>query len=229
MSIHRRQLLARSALAAAAAPFALHARAFAGLLADSTPRGTLTAYASEAEMRQALARWQEQSRQRRSGRAARWCGDGFIDDAGGTGHRRAAGRGQERSRRRGGREARRGGRVDHQRADRRRRRGRHRQARGRLPDHPAARTLVHGARRGRCAGADRGGRRLCAGLESERCVVRRAAGVEPRRGGDRLLLRARRHRDRVVRARRRRQPRVPRHASPALVRLLQLAQLRQPA
>ncbi len=66
MSIHRRQLLARSALAAAAAPFALHARAFAGLLADSTPRGTLTAYASEAEMRQALARWQEQSRQRRS-------------------------------------------------------------------------------------------------------------------------------------------------------------------
>ncbi|HYJ99882.1 MAG TPA: beta-propeller domain-containing protein [Burkholderiaceae bacterium] len=66
MSIHRRQLLARSALVAAAAPFALHARAFTSLLADSTPRATLTAYTSEAEMRQALARWQEQSRQRQS-------------------------------------------------------------------------------------------------------------------------------------------------------------------
>jgi hypothetical protein len=66
MSIHRRQLLARSALVAAAAPFALHARAFTGLLAGSTPRATLTAYANEEELRQALARWQERSRQRQS-------------------------------------------------------------------------------------------------------------------------------------------------------------------
>jgi hypothetical protein len=62
MSLSRRHLLARSALLAVAAPLALHARAFA---ADA-PRSTLTAYASESEMRQALARWQEQSRQRRS-------------------------------------------------------------------------------------------------------------------------------------------------------------------
>jgi hypothetical protein len=62
MLFSRRHLLARSALLAVAAPLALHARAFA---ADA-PRSTLTAYASEADMRQALARWQEQSRQRRS-------------------------------------------------------------------------------------------------------------------------------------------------------------------
>jgi hypothetical protein len=62
MSFSRRHLLARSTLLAVAAPFALHARA----LAADAPRATLTAYASEAELRQALARWQEQSRQRRS-------------------------------------------------------------------------------------------------------------------------------------------------------------------
>jgi hypothetical protein len=63
MSINRRHLLAHTALAAAAAPLALHAHAF-GL--GAAPRGTLTAYANEAELRQALARWHEQSRQRRS-------------------------------------------------------------------------------------------------------------------------------------------------------------------
>ncbi|HET9206668.1 MAG TPA: beta-propeller domain-containing protein [Burkholderiaceae bacterium] len=68
MSIHRRQLLARSAFVAAAAPFALHARAFTSLLAGGPPRATLTAYASETEMQQALTRWQERSGQRRSER-----------------------------------------------------------------------------------------------------------------------------------------------------------------
>jgi hypothetical protein len=68
MPIHRRQMLARGALVAAAAPFALHARAFTGLLAQGAPRATLTAYASEDELRQALAHWQEQSRLRRPDR-----------------------------------------------------------------------------------------------------------------------------------------------------------------
>ncbi|MCW5659148.1 MAG: beta-propeller domain-containing protein [Burkholderiaceae bacterium] len=63
MLIHRRQLLARGALFAAAAPYALHAGAFV----DSAAR-TLTAYTSEAELRQALVRWHEQSRQHRSER-----------------------------------------------------------------------------------------------------------------------------------------------------------------
>ncbi len=66
MSIHRRQLLARSAFVAAAAPFAMHARAFTRLLAQGTPHATLTAYAGEAELRQVLTRWQEQSRQRQA-------------------------------------------------------------------------------------------------------------------------------------------------------------------
>lgn len=61
MSFSRRHLLARSALLAVAAPLAMHARAFA-----DAPRSTLTAYGSEADMRQALARWQELSRQKRS-------------------------------------------------------------------------------------------------------------------------------------------------------------------
>lgn len=58
MSIDRRTLLASSLVAAwpLAGPRIAHAQAGA----------TLTAYASEAELRQALARWQEQSRQRRS-------------------------------------------------------------------------------------------------------------------------------------------------------------------
>ena len=51
MSIHRRQLLARCAFAAATAPLAWHARAFAGLLTDGTPRASLTAYASAEDAR----------------------------------------------------------------------------------------------------------------------------------------------------------------------------------
>ena len=66
MSIHRRQLLARSALVAATAPLALHARAFAGLLTAGAPRATLTAYTSEDELRQALTRWRERSAPRRT-------------------------------------------------------------------------------------------------------------------------------------------------------------------
>jgi hypothetical protein len=62
MSINRRHLLAHTALAAVAAPLTLRAHAF-GL--GAAPRGTLTAYANEAELRQALARWHEQSRHRR--------------------------------------------------------------------------------------------------------------------------------------------------------------------
>jgi hypothetical protein len=62
MSINRRHLLAHTALAAVAAPLTLRSHAF-GL--GAAARGTLIAYAGEAELRQALTRWHEQSRQRR--------------------------------------------------------------------------------------------------------------------------------------------------------------------
>ena len=122
------------------------------------------------------------------------------------------------------------GRVDHQRADRRRRRRRHRQARRRPSGDPAPRPAVHGARRRRRAAAGGRCRRLRARQQPGRRLVRRAAGVGPTRGGDRLQLCARRHRDRPVRARRRRQRCAYRATlPPAHLRLLLVAQLREPA
>jgi hypothetical protein len=77
MSIDRRRLLAHTALAAVAAPMALRAHAF-GL--GAAARGTLTAYASEAELRQALARWHEQS-QRGRGESRRREASAMADSA----------------------------------------------------------------------------------------------------------------------------------------------------
>ena len=223
MTIHRRTLLTSSLALAVAGPLAPPARAQAA--------SHLLAYDSEAQLREALERWQQRSQRLRQDGVRR-----RAESAAGARQRGAEqpehGRCQEHGRAGsgaagGGRGGRR--RVDHQRADGRRRRGRHRQARRRLPDRAAARPPVHGARRRRRLAADRRRRRLRAGREPARRLVRRAAGVGPRRGGDRLLVCARRHRDRPVRARRRRRPALPRDASPALVRLLQLAQLREPA
>ena len=72
-------------------------------------------------------------------------------------------------------------------------------------------------------------RRLRAGRRPAWRVVRRAAdlGLDGRR--DRLQLRARRHRDRAVRPRPRRLAGLPRHIPPAQLRLLLVAQLREPA
>jgi hypothetical protein len=64
MSLNRRNLLASAALAACVHPIALRAQAV--VARGATSPATLVAYANEAELRQALGRWHEQSQRQRS-------------------------------------------------------------------------------------------------------------------------------------------------------------------
>ncbi len=120
------------------------------------------------------------------------------------------------------------GRFGHQQPDRRGRRRRHRQGSRRAPGDPAARPAVHRRHRPRRPAPGRRRRRLRPRRQPGRRLVRRDADLRRHHRGDRLQLSARRHRSGPVQHRPRRQPGAPRHLSPALERLLLVAQLRQP-
>ena len=123
--------------------------AIAACALPASGAATMTAYADEAELRQALSAWREKAKREVGTSRAAPSGALMMEAAPATAaapQKAAADSGR---------------RFDHQRADRRRRRRRHRQARRRASRHPAPRPAVHGARRRRCARAGRGRGCLC--------------------------------------------------------------------
>ena len=224
MTIHRRTLLTSSLALAVAGPLSPSARARAA--------SHLLAYDSEAQMREALERWHQRSQQLRQDGVRRRAESAAVQDSAALNSlsmgaaksmaapaaappavAEAAGAESITNVQTAGVDE--GGIV--------------KRAGDSLVD-PAPRPAVHRARGRRRPAAGRRCRRLRAGQPTRRAPGTTNCWSSGRDGGgDRLQLCARRHRDRPVRARRATAACATAPPPPAQLRLLLVAQLREPA